>query len=160
FHAVSAFNSAGFGLKSDSLASFATDPWVTGPIAAAIILGGLGYPVFVELVRPYRAPLMWSMTTRAGLIATPVLLQARPVLVPGVEWNSRDTLGRFDWWGKLQAAAFQSTTARTAGFSTVDVSQLHPATWFGMDILMFIGAGPAGTAGGVKITTVLVLLAM
>src|SRR5699024_5395225 len=62
FHAVSAINNAGFGLKSDSLASFDTDPWVTGPIAAAIILGGLGYPVFVELVRRFRAPLMWSKT--------------------------------------------------------------------------------------------------
>src|SRR5699024_1681009 len=74
FHAVSAFNNAGFGLKLDSLAAYATDPLVTGPIAAAIILGGLGYPVFVELVRRYRAPLMWSMTTRAVIIATPVLL--------------------------------------------------------------------------------------
>ena len=160
FHAVSAFNNAGFALKPDSLAAYAADPLVSGPVASAIILGGLGYPVFVELVRRYRAPLMWSMTTRAVIIATPVLLLAGTVFIAAVEWNSPDTLGRFDWWGKLQAAAFQSTTTRTAGFSTVDVSQLHPATWFGMDILMFIGAGPAGTAGGVKITTVLVLLAM
>nr|WP_246475726.1 potassium transporter TrkG [Brevibacterium renqingii] len=160
FNAVSAFNNAGFGLRSDSLADYATDPFVCGPIAAAIILGGLGYPVFVEIVRRYRAPLMWSMTTRAVVVATPVLLLAGTVFIAAVEWNNPGTLGRFDWWGKLQAAAFQSTTTRTAGFSSVDISQMHSATWFGMDILMFVGGGPAGTAGGVKITTVLVVLAM
>src|SRR5699024_2107028 len=108
----------------------------------------------------YRAPLMWSMTTRAVIVATPVLLLAGTAIIAAVEWNSPHTLGRPDWWGKLQAAALQSTTTRTAGLSPADVSQLHPATWFGMGHRTFIGAGPAGTAGGVKITTVLVLLAM
>lgn len=160
FHAVSAFNNAGFGLRSDRLAGYATDPFVCGPVAAAIILGGLGFPVLIELVRRYRTPLAWSMTTRAVVVATPVLLFAGTVFIAAVEWNNPGTLGRFGWWDKLQVAAFQSTTARTAGFSTVDISQLHPATWFVMDLLMFVGAGPAGTSGGVKITTVLVLLAM
>lgn len=129
-------------------------------MAAAIILGGLGYPVLIEIVRRYRNPLAWSMTTRAMVVATPVLLLAGTVFIAAVEWNNPGTLGRFDWWDKLQVAAFQSTTTRTAGFSTVDFAQLHPATWFVMDLLMFVGGGPAGTAGGVKITTVLVLLAM
>jgi trk system potassium uptake protein TrkH len=160
FHAVSAFNNAGFGLRSGSLADYATDPFVCAPVAAAIILGGLGYPVFIEIVRRYRTPLAWSMTTRAVVVATPVLLLAGTVFIAAVEWNNPGTLGRFDWWDKLQVAAFQSTTTRTAGFSTVDFAQLHPATWFVIDILMFVGGGPAGTAGGVKITTVLVLLAM
>src|SRR5699024_4465791 len=100
FHAVSAFNNAGFALKPDSLAAYAAAPLVSGPVGSAIILGGLGYPVFVELVRRYRAPLMWSMTTRAVIIATPVLLLAGTVFIAAVEWNSPDTLGRFDWWGK------------------------------------------------------------
>jgi trk system potassium uptake protein TrkH len=160
FHAVSAFNNAGFGLRTDSLALYAADPFVCAPIAAAIILGGLGYPVFIEIVRRYRTPLAWNMTTRAVIVATPALLLAGTVFIAAVEWNNPDTLGQFDWWSKVQAASFQSTTTRTAGFSSVDISQLHPATWFGMDILMFIGGGPAGTAGGVKITTILVLLAM
>ncbi|WP_180959025.1 MULTISPECIES: TrkH family potassium uptake protein [Brevibacterium] len=160
FHAVSAFNNAGFGLNSDSLISYATDPFVWSPIAAGIILGGLGYPVLIELFRHYRTPLRWSMTTRAVIVVTPVLLIGGAAFIAAVEWNNPGTLGHLDWWGKLQTAAFQSTTARTAGFSSVDISQLHSATWFSMDILMFIGGGPAGTAGGVKITTVMVLLAM
>lgn len=160
FHAVSAFNNAGFGLKSDSLTAYATDPFVCAPIAAAIILGGLGYPVLIELFRHYRRPLSWSMTTRAVIVVTPVLLLGGTAFIAAIEWNSPGTLGHLDWWGKLQTAAFQSTTTRTAGFSSVDISQMHPATWLGMDILMFVGGGPAGTAGGVKITTVMVLLAM
>lgn len=159
FHAVSAFNNAGFGLKTDNLAVYVADPFVCGPIAAAIILGGLGYPVLIEIVRRYKTPLVWSMTTRTVVVVTPVLLLGGTVFIAAIEWNNPGTLGHLDWWGKLQAASFQSTTTRTAGFSSVDISQLHSATWFGMDILMFIGGGPAGTAGGVKITTTMVLLA-
>ncbi len=160
FHAVSAFNNAGFALRGDSLTDFATDPLICGPIALAVILGGLGYPVVIELVRRFRAPLTWSMTTRAVVVMTPVLLIGGTVFIAAIEWSSPGTLGPLDTWGRIQAAAFQSTITRTAGFNTVDIGQLHPVTWFGMDILMFIGGGPAGTAGGVKITTVLVLGAM
>ncbi|MDN6745653.1 MAG: TrkH family potassium uptake protein [Brevibacterium sp.] len=160
FHAVSAFNNAGFGLKSDSLAAYATDPFVCGPVAVGAILGGLGYPVLLELFRHYRVPLRWSMTTRVIVVITPVLLLGGTAFIAAVEWNNPGTLGHLDWWDKLQTAAFQSTTTRTAGFSSVDISALHPATWFGMDILMFVGGGSAGTAGGVKITTVMVLLAI
>ncbi|WP_350269553.1 potassium transporter TrkG [Brevibacterium sp. CBA3109] len=160
FHAVSAFNNAGFGLKDDSLTAYATDPFVCGPIAVGIILGGLGYPVLIELFRHYRTPLRWSMTTRAVFVVAPVLLLGGTAFIAAVEWNNPGTLGHLDWWDKLQTAAFQSTTSRTAGFNSVDISQLHPATWFGMDILMFVGGGPAGTAGGVKITTVMVLMAI
>ncbi|WP_113904807.1 MULTISPECIES: TrkH family potassium uptake protein [Brevibacterium] len=160
FHAISAFNNAGFGLRSDNLMRYVTDPLICGPIAAAVIVGGLGYPVLIELLHRYRLPLTWSMTTRAVVVFTPVLLIGGTVFIAAIEWNSPGTLGPLDWWGKIQAAAFQSTITRTAGFNSIDIAQLHPVTWFGIDILMFIGGGPAGTAGGVKITTVLVLGAM
>lgn len=160
FHAISAFNNAGFALEPDSFAAYATDPFVCAPIALGAILGGLGYPVLIELFRHYRMPLKWSMTTRAVIVITPVLLLGGTAFIAAIEWNNPGTLGHLDWWGKLQTAAFQSTTTRTAGFSSIDISQLHSATWFGMDILMFVGGGPAGTAGGVKITTVMVLLAI
>lgn len=160
FHAVSAFNNAGFGLRSDSLVSYVADPFICGPIGLALIVGGLGYPVLLELFRSYAVPRTWSMTTRTVLVMTPILLVAGTVFVAALEWNNPGTLGRLDVWGRIQAAAFQSTTTRTAGFNSVDMSALRPVTWFGMDILMFIGGGPAGTAGGVKITTIMVLAAM
>ncbi len=160
FHAISAFNNAGFALRSDSLMEFVTDPFICGPIAAAVIVGGLGYPVLIELLHRYRLPLTWSMTTRAVVVFAPVLLIGGTAFIAAIEWNSPGTLGPLDWWGKIQAAAFQSTITRTAGFNSVDIAQMHPVTWFGIEILMFIGGGPAGTAGGVKITTVLVIGAM
>lgn len=160
FHAVSAFNNAGFGLNRDNLMAYVADPFITGPIALSVILGGLGYPVLIELFRKYRFPLTWSMTTRAVVVVTPILLISGTIFIGAIEWNNPGTLGPLDWWGKIQAAAFQSTITRTAGFNTIDIGQMHPATWFGMDILMFIGGGPAGTAGGVKITTFVVLAAM
>ncbi|MDN5550798.1 TrkH family potassium uptake protein [Brevibacterium aurantiacum] len=160
FHAISAFNNAGFGLESDSLTRYVTDPLICGPIAVAVILGGLGYPALIELLRRYKTPLKWSMTTRAVVVITPVLLVGGTVFVAVIEWTNPDTLGQLPWWGKIQAASFQSTITRTAGFNSIDIAQLHPATWFGMDILMFIGGGPAGTAGGIKITTFIVVGAM
>lgn len=160
FHAVSAFNNAGFGLRSNNLMDFVADPFICGPISCAVILGGLGYPVVIELARRYRSPLTWSLTTRAVVVMTPVLLVGGTIYIAMIEWNNPNTMGTLDAWGKIQASAFQSTITRTAGFNSVDISQMHPATWLGLDILMFIGGGPAGTAGGVKITTVLVLGAM
>ncbi|MBE4694710.1 Ktr system potassium uptake protein B [Mycobacteroides abscessus subsp. abscessus] len=160
FHSISAFNNAGFGLNADSLMAYVADPFVTGPIALAVILGGLGYPVLIELFRKYRFPLTWNMTTRAVVVVTPILLLTGTVFIAAIEWTNPATLGALDWWGKIQAASFQSTITRTAGFNSIDISQMHPASWFGMDILMFIGGGPAGTAGGVKITTFVVLAAM
>lgn len=160
FHSISAFNNAGFGLRSDNLMAYVADPFICGPIALAVILGGLGYPVLIELVRRYKSPLTWSMTTRAMVVFTPILLIGGTIFVGVIEWNNPATMGNLDWWGKVQAAAFQSTITRTAGFNSIDIAEMHPVTWFGMDILMFIGGGPGGTAGGVKITTIVVLAAM
>ena len=159
FHAISAFNNAGFGLRQDNLVDYVADPFICGPIGLAVILGGLGYPVLIELVRRYRTPLKWSLTTRIIVVLTPVLLIGGTVFIAVIEWNNSATMGHLDAWGKIQAATFQSTITRTAGFNSIDISQMHTATWFGMDFLMFIGGGPAGTAGGVKITTMAVLAA-
>ena len=166
FHAVSSFNNAGFALFSDSLMGFATDPWIALPISAAIILGGLGFPVIVQLRRHLRGqvrhPLRWSirtwtMNTRIVVAGTLVLLVLGTVYITAVEWSNPATLGPLEWPGKLLVGFFQSVQTRTAGFNSVDIGQLDSATLFGMDILMLIGGGPAGTAGGIKITTFAVL---
>lgn len=161
FHAVSAFNNAGFGLFSDSLVQFATDPWIILPICLAVILGGLGFPVILELRREIRTSRLWSLTTRIVLLSTVLLLVAGTTFFAAVEWRSPTTLGPLDVPGKLLAAFTQGgVMPRTAGFNSLDISQLHPVTWLGTDILMFIGAGPAGTAGGLKVTTFAVLFAI
>ncbi|WP_248257158.1 potassium transporter TrkG [Georgenia sp. EYE_87] len=158
FHAVSAFNNAGFALYTDNLMRFATDPWVCLPVAAAVILGGLGFPVVLELVRSYRFPARWSLTAKVVLAGTAVLLVVSTTTVLALEWSNPGTLGPLDTPGKLLAGFFTAVAARTAGFNTLDVAAMHTQTWFAHDVFMFIGAGPAGTAGGLKITTFSVLL--
>lgn len=157
FHAVSSFNNAGFALYSDNLMGFVDDPFICLPIAAAIILGGLGFPVIFQLRREFTRPLHWSMNTKLVLWGTLVLLVAGTAYITVIEWNNPDTLGRLDPGARLLAGFFQSVQTRTAGFNSIDIGAMHDASWLGMDVLMFIGAGPASTAGGIKVTTFAVL---
>ncbi len=156
FHAVSAFNNAGISLYSDSLTRFAGDPLVVFPITAAFVIGGLGFPILVEF-RKRVPPRKWSLHTRITLGATVVLLIAGPLLVLVFEWTNVATLGPMGVWDKLQAAWFQGVTPRTAGFNTIDIGAQREPTLNIMTGLMFIGAGPASTSGGIKVTTFAVL---
>ena len=158
FHSVSAFNNAGFALFSDNLMGFATDPWICLPIAAAVIIGGLGFPVLFELRRQFRRPSRWTLHTKITMLGTVVLLVTGTAFMLLTEWTNPGTLGPMDTSGKLLAGFFQGVMPRTAGFNSVDVAQMNTGTWLGTDVLMFIGGGSAGTAGGIKITTFLVLL--
>ena len=157
FHAVSSFNNAGFALFSDSFISYGTDPFILLPISAAIILGGLGFPVIVQLRRHLRSPLKWTMNTRIVIAGTLTLLVAGTVYITAIEWSNPNTLGPLDWPSKVLAGFFQSVQTRTAGFNSIDVGAMDHASWLGMDALMLIGGGPAGTAGGIKVTTFAVL---
>jgi trk system potassium uptake protein len=157
FHSVSSFNNAGFSLFSDNLASYVVDPFICIPIAAAIILGGIGFPVILQLRKHLRSPLKWTMNTRLVLLGTITLLVSGTVYVTAIEWTNPATLGPLDWPAKLLAGLFTSVQTRTAGFNSIDIGAMDPASWIGMDALMLIGGGPAGTAGGIKITTFAVL---
>ncbi|XAS67369.1 potassium transporter TrkG [Micrococcaceae bacterium Sec5.7] len=157
FHSVSSFNNAGFALYSDNLMGFVGDPWVCLPIAAAVIIGGLGFPVLFELRRQYRRPVHWSMNTKLVLVGSALLLVSGTVFLTAVEWSNPATLGGLKPGERVLAGFFQSVITRTAGFNSIDIGKMDPVSWMGMDILMFIGGGPAGTAGGLKITTFAVL---
>ena len=157
FHSVSAFNNAGFGLHTDNLVRYANDPLVCLPLAIATILGGLGFPVIMQLRKEFRQPLHWSMNTNIVLWATATLLVLGTIYICVIEWNNPATLGSMDVGSRILAGFFHSVQTRTAGFNTIDIGQMHEATWLGMEVLMFIGAGPAGTAGGIKVTTFAVL---
>jgi trk system potassium uptake protein len=156
FHSISAFNNAGITLTSDSLSRFAGDPFVVFPITVAIVIGGLGFPILVEFGRRTR-PRQWSLHTRITLSATIALLAIGPLVVLVAEWTNPDTLGLMSVWDKLQAAWFQGVTPRTAGFNTIDIGAQREPTLNFMTALMFIGAGPASTSGGIKVTTFAVL---
>ncbi|MFE0131009.1 TrkH family potassium uptake protein [Streptomyces sp. NPDC059037] len=162
FHAVSAFNNAGFGLHADSLTRYVQDPWVTLPIAAAVILGGIGFPVFLEVLRHRHRRRTtgrrnWTLHTKLTLITTAALLVAGTVLTCLLEWTNPGTLGPLGWGQKLLGGFFHSAMSRTAGFNALDIGALHASTLLMTCVLMFIGGGSAGTAGGIKVTTFAVL---
>ncbi|WP_231384023.1 TrkH family potassium uptake protein [Cellulomonas sp. URHD0024] len=156
FHAISAFNNAGFSLFSDNLIGFATDAWICLPIAFAVIIGGLGFPVILELLRRRRRG--WSAHTRLTLTMTAILLVGGTLFVTIAEWNNPGTLGAFDPAGKTLAGFFQAVMPRTAGFNSVNPGEMNTGTLLGVDVLMFIGGGSASTAGGIKVGTFAVLL--
>jgi trk system potassium uptake protein len=156
FHSIAAFNNAGISLYSDNLSQFVNDPLVTLPITAAIIIGGLGFPILVELGRRVR-PKRWSLHTRITLAATALLLAVGPLVVLTFEWSNPDTLGPMSVVDKLHAAWFQGVSPRTAGFNTIDYGAMREETLNVVTGLMFIGAGPASTSGGIKVTTFAVI---
>ena len=101
FHAVSAFNNAGFALFSDSLMSFQDDPVILLTTAGATILGGLGFPVIVQLLKHLGTPRLWTMTTRIVVVATPLLLVLGTVYIAALEWTNPGTLGPMPPWQRL-----------------------------------------------------------
>lgn len=158
FHAVSAFNNAGFALYSDSLMRFVTDPWICVPVALAVILGGIGFPVLFELRGEFRGVRRWSLHTKLVLSSTIGLLAIGFVFFTANEWNNDRTLGMLDTRGKLLAGFFQAVMPRTAGFNSIDIAAMRESSWLATDVLMFIGGAPGGTAGGIKVTTFTILL--
>jgi trk system potassium uptake protein TrkH len=160
FHAVSAFNNAGFALYPDSLVGFVGDPWTCVPLCLAVILGGIGFPVLFELYRARRrrtGASRWSLHTKLTLVTSGVLLAGGTLFFLVAEWANPRTLGALGVGDRVLAALTQSVMARTAGYNSLDTSAMNSGTWLGTDILMFVGGGSASTAGGIKVVTFAVL---
>ncbi|CAA9287531.1 MAG: KtrAB potassium uptake system, integral membrane component KtrB [uncultured Corynebacteriales bacterium] len=158
FHAVMAFNNSGFALYSDSLIRFATDPWICLPIAVAVILGALGFPVLFELRRELRTPRTWTLHTKITVSAYVLLTVAGTVAVTALEWSNRATLGPLGVGDKLLVGFFMGgPQARSAGFNSLDVGAMNDTSWLVLDCLMFVGGGSGGMGGGIKVTTFMVL---
>ena len=163
FHSISAFCNAGFGLFSNSLEDFANDPWINAVFIALIALGGLGFYVLEEIraaaVSRWRGrPWRWSLHTRVVLATSVALIAVGAAAIFILE--SLGTHVATAWHARLMPALFQSVTARTAGFNTVDIDQLTNGTISILLLLMFIGASPGSTGGGIKTTTFAILGAL
>lgn len=157
FHAVSGYNNAGFALFSSSLMDFVSDPWICVPIAVATIVGGLGLPVILEVLRERRRPARWSLHSKITLLMTALLLVGGTGFFLVTEWDNSATMGALSNGDRVLASFIQSVNARTAGFNSVNTGEMHTETWLGTIIMMFIGAGSGGTGGGIKVTTFAVL---
>ncbi len=164
FHSVSAFNNAGFGLLPDNLSTYVGNWWVNAVIASLVIVGGIGFPVLLELSRRARTPRpdrrRLTLHTRLTLLTTVGLLVFGTLALLAAEWADDGTLGPLSVPEKALAAAFQSVQTRTAGFNSIDIGAMDSVTWLLMSVLMFIGGGSAGTAGGIKVTTFAVIALM
>jgi trk system potassium uptake protein TrkH len=158
FHAIMAFCNSGFGtLPEGDLSPFAGDAAVNLGIVALIILGGLGFPVIVNLFR-YRQMRRLTLHSKLVLVTTAVLVLIGVLSVALFEWTNPVTLGGNPIGTRLWMALFQGVTPRTAGFSTVDYSQMYESTLFVQIGLMFVGTAPASTGGGIRVTTVALLV--
>jgi len=162
FHSVSAFCNAGFALFADSLVVYRADPAVNAAIAALIVLGGLGFIALYQMASWCRGMLTRRrrrlvLHARVVLAASLVLWAAGGLMFATMEWGG--SMHGLPMGEKLLAAMFQSVTTRTAGFNTLDFSTMREPTLFFTMFLMIIGGAPGGCAGGVKVTTVVVILA-
>lgn len=157
FHSVSAFNNAGFSLNSDSLVGFVHNWWVIGTIAATVVVGGLGFPVIIDVWDRRLHPRVWSLHTKITVSTSVFLLVTGLFGVLLFEWSNEATIGDFALHEKVLAAGFHSVNTRTAGFNSVDIGAMNETTLFASDGLMLIGGGSASTAGGIKVTTFVLL---
>jgi trk system potassium uptake protein TrkH len=168
FQSVSAFCNAGFDLLGDtasgpfsSLTAWNGDPLVVGVTGVLFVIGGLGFVVWSDLLR-YRKERKLNFHTKMVMVMTGSLILFGFVYFLTAEYNNTMTagsLGSLPEWQRPMAAFFQSVTPRTAGFNTIDQASLHDSSKFMTIILMFIGAAPGSTGGGVKVTTFAVMLA-
>jgi trk system potassium uptake protein TrkH len=158
FHAVSAFNNAGFSTFSTGLIPYATEPVINAAIPALFIIGGIGYGVLADLGSG-RSWTQFSLTTKLMLSGTAVLIVWSVAMFAILEWRNPLTLGQFvSPWDRLMVSWFQGVTTRTAGFNTLDMAHLEDSTALMFISLMLIGGGPGSTAGGIKVTTAIVMI--
>lgn len=161
FHSISAFCNAGFDVMGNftSFTSYNTDILVNFTLMMLIIIGGLGFTVLIDIGRKKSFKRL-SLHSKVVLVMSGMLLFAGFVFFFIMEISNESTLGmeKMNWLDKLTGAMFQSVTSRTAGFNTIDQNSLTLPSKFMTTILMFIGASPAGTGGGIKTTTFAVVV--
>ena len=157
FTSITAYNHTGYALYSDNLVGFVSDWLFCLPVMFAVIVGSLGFPAVFELIREWRSPRTWTVHTRIVAAMTVILIVGGAAAFLVFEWTNDRTLGQYGNSTKLLAASFASVSARTAGFNTIDIGGMTEESWLVTNILMFIGGGPAGTAGGIKVTTFAIL---
>lgn len=159
FHSVTAFCNAGFDIMGNfsSLTSYFNNPIVNITIMLLIILGGLGFSTIFDINRK-RAFKKFRLNTKIILITTAILIVIPTFLFFIFEMNNPKTLGNMNLGEKILASLFQVVSPRTAGYNTIELSQMYDSTKFLTIILMFIGGAPASTAGGLKITTFAIII--
>jgi trk system potassium uptake protein len=157
FHSVMAFMNAGFSTLPDGLMPHARDGLLLVPLMVGVVLGGIGFPVLYELRNEWKKPDGWSIHTKLTLWGTAVLTLLGMAAVLLFEWNNPATLGPGGWGEKLMGSLFHSVMTRSGGFNVHDTGAMGVDTMLISSGLMLVGGGSASTAGGIRITTFLLL---
>lgn len=158
FYAVSAFNNGGFVPEAAGTAQYVADASFNIPVALAVFVGSLGFPVILVLVKNWRTPRRWSLHAKLTLATSGLLFAAGFVGYLAMEWSNPATLGPHPASTKVLAAVFAAVMPRSGGLSTIDIGALHAETLLFTDLLMFIGGGSGSTGGGIKVTTFALLV--
>ncbi|MDO4673779.1 TrkH family potassium uptake protein [Campylobacter sp.] len=159
FHSISAFNNAGFSIFQTGLVHYKHDIAINLITTSLIIIGGLGYFVVIELYFFQKKRLQnLSLHTKIVVFATIILIISSTLIIFIFEYSNSKTIGNFSFFDKFLASYFAAINYRTSGFNTLDFSGFKDASLFFGSLFMVIGGAPGGTAGGMKITTVTVLL--
>ncbi|RXR23609.1 TrkH family potassium uptake protein [Oerskovia turbata] len=158
FYGISAFNNAGFVPTPEGLAPYVGDWMLCLPIILGVFIGSLGFPVILNVMRNRGRVVKWSLHTKLTLTMSVGLVVVGTVLFAAFEWRNAETLGPLSLGEKALASLFAGVMPRSGGFSTVDIGAMHESSWLITDALMFVGGGSASTAGGIKVTTLAVML--
>ena len=157
FDSIMAFNNAGFSLNSDSLTQYAGDGLIILPICFGVFVGAMGFPVLAELFQEWRTPARWTIHTRLTVWGSILLLVVGALVFLALEWRNPKTLGELDFWHKMVTGVEGGIMPRSGGLNTFDWGEVKGETLSIGTVLMFIGGGSASTAGGIKVTTFLLL---
>lgn len=158
YYAAMAFTNTGFAPNAEGLTPFREDFWFLGALMIGVFLGAIGFPVILAIASNLRKKRRrWSIHVKLTLLTSVILLVAGALLYIVLEFDNPKTFGNLDAGHTVFQSFFLSTMARSGGFSTIEISDLHGSSLLVTDMLMFIGGGSASTAGGIKVTTLAVL---
>ncbi|HZJ40233.1 MAG TPA: potassium transporter TrkG [Demequina sp.] len=158
FYAISAFNNAGFSPDPLGLIPYAADLWMLVPIGLGVFVGALGFPVYLNVLREWRHPRRWTLHTKLTLVTIMSLAVVSATFLALFEWSNPKTLGTASSAKTIGNIFFQSINQRSGGFNSFDIGEAREHTWLLEVVLMFIGGGSGSTAGGIRVTTLAVLI--
>lgn len=158
FYAVSSFNNAGFTLHSGGAVFFSEDPWILMVVMISMLIGSLGFPVVLMVAVTWNRPRGWDLHTKLTLATTGILFVLSFALLYLFESSNERTIGGMSFGHGITNTLFMAAMPRSGGMASVDVSDMHGTSHLLIDVLMFIGGGSSSTAGGIKVTTIAVLV--
>lgn len=158
FQSISIFNNAGFINLPEGMQAHLGDWWMVSPIILGTFLGALGFPVMLDLKENWRSPHRLTLHSKLTVTTYTAVWVVTAVVIAFSEWNNQGTFAAMSTGDSLQTSILFGVNSRSSGISTIDVGQMTRGSWFLLDVLMFIGGGSASTAGGIKVSTLAVMI--